>query len=298
VSFSTGKSSLLVSLRFPNNNQWVKHNRRSFLILFLSIGVILVSSFGSFTPGVFANPDVIANPEHVRYEGSGGLILPATVDSGTRNEVIRCRGCAWKLIAACVPGPENYCDAGIRACPGLIDHMRVWFRPLNGAWKEVDRICLTNYEVTTVNELENSVAETFERYVPEQEARCWPAQGAVTNLPLICQSGQPEQALSWNIPISGFMVLITAAPSWTWDFHGAFSTTRNAGGPFPNKDISHTFSTAGSKNIHVVTRWNGYFSVDSLENVTIERELTQRSSMAVIVGQAKARLRCPGVGLC
>lgn len=253
---------------------------------------------GSFAAGASANPEVFANPDHVRYEGSGGLILPGSVNSDTRNEVIRCRGCAWKLTVACVPGPGNYCDAGIRACPGLIDHMRVWFRPLGGEWKEVDRICLTNYEVTTLSDLEVSVAQSFERYVPEQVARCWPAQGAITRLPLICQSGQRQDEITWTIPISGLTVSITTAPSWTWDFHGSTYVTRNAGGPFPNRDISHTFLTAGVKTINVMTRWNGHFSVDSLESVPIERELIQRSSIPVTIGQAKARLRCPGVRLC
>ena len=287
-----------MSLRLPNNNQGVKHSHRSLLIPTLSIGVLLFACLSAFTPRVLANPDVFANPDHVRYEGSGGLILPASVDNNTRNEVIRCRGCAWKLTVACVPGPENYCDAAIRGCPVLIDHMRVWFRPQSGEWKEVDRICLTNYEVTTVSDLENRVAESFERYVPEQVARCWPAQGAVTNLPLICQSGQRPDSLNWVIPISGFTVSITTSPSWTWDFHGSINSTRNAGGPFPNTDVSHIFPTAGAKSVNVVTRWNGYFNVDSLANVAIERELTQKSSMVVMIGQAKARLRCPGVGLC
>lgn len=268
------------------------------LILIVSLGTFLFASLISFAPGVSANPEVFANPDLVRYEGSGGLILPASVDDSTRNEVIRCRGCAWKLTVACVPGLENYCDAGIRSCPGLIDHMRVWFQPLNGEWVEVDRICLTNYEVTTVSDLEDRVLESFERYVPEQVARCWPEHGAVANLPVICQSGQRRGALSWTIYISGFTVSIDTEPSWTWDFHGSFLNSGNAGGPFPNRDISHVFSTAGAKSINVVTRWNGYFRVDSLESVAIGRELTQRSSLVVMIGQARARLRCPGVGVC
>lgn len=245
-----------------------------------------------------ASPDVFANPEQVRYEGSGGLVLPASVDSDTRNEVVRCRGCGWKLTVACVPGPDNYCDAGIRACPGLIDHMRVWFSPLNDAWKEVGRICLTNYEVTTAQDLESSISESFARYVPEQAARCWPGQGAITGLPLICQSGQVPQAVSWRIPIAGFTVAISTTPSWTWNFDGTRYFSRSTGGPFPNTEISHTFSTVGRKDVSVTTRWSGVFSIDSLESVPIERELIQGSSIPVSIGEAKARLRCPGAEPC
>lgn len=276
----------------------MKHAIRTALLLSMSVGALLLSYVGFVTPQVMANPDVFANPEQVRYEGSGGLVLPSSVDSGTRNEVVRCRGCGWKLTVACVPGPENYCDAGIRACPGLIDHMRVWFRPLGGGWKEVGRICLTNYEVTTVQDLENRISESFARYVPEQAARCWPLQGAITNLPLICQSGQLPEAVSWRIPISGFIVAISTTPSWTWNFHGSLLFSRNAGGPFPNLDISHTFATAGRKDVTVMTKWHGVFRIDSLDSVPIERELIQGKSIPVTIGQAKARLRCPGVGLC
>ncbi len=276
----------------------MKHAIRPALVLVMSIGALLLSCVGSVTPQVVANPDVFANPEQVRYEGSGGLVLPASVDSDTRNELVRCRGCGWKLTVACVPGPGNYCDAGIRACPGLIDHMRVWFRPLDGDWEEVGRICLTNYEVTTVQDLESSISETFARYVPEQAARCWPLQGAVTNLPLICQSGQPPEGVSWKIPIAGFTVAISTTPSWSWNFHGSLLFSRSAGGSFPNMDISHTFSTAGRKDVSVTTSWSGVFSIDSMDSVPIERELIQRSSIPVTIGQAMARLRCPGVGLC
>lgn len=275
-------------------------NRNRHLVLFLTISIagLALSSLGVNAPGVSATPDVFANPDEVRYEGSGGLVLPSSVDNAIRNEVIRCRGCGWKLTAACVPGPDQYCDAGIRACPGLIDHMRVWFKPFGGDWKEVDRICLTNYQVTTLTDLESRIVEQFARYVPQQAARCWPAQGAVTNLPLICQSGQSQQGITWGIPIAGFHVSITTVPTWTWYFDGTRLFSRVSGGPYPNKDISHTFSQAGPKAIDMLTRWSGNFSVDTLESVAIERDLLQSSSIDVTIGQAKARLRCPGVLLC
>ncbi len=270
----------------------------STLVLTISIAGLLLISLGFSTPGLSANPDVFANQEQVRYEGSGGLILPPSVNASIRNEVIRCRGCGWKLTAACVPGPDQYCDAAIRGCPGLIDHMRVWFKPLGGNWKEVDRICLTSDEVTTVVDLEKKIADNFARYVPDQAARCWPTQGAVTNLPLICESGQSQVAVSWSIPIAGFNVAITTTPSWTWDFDGSILFSGQSGGPYPNKAISHTFSKAGSKIITVTTRWSGNFSIDSLELVAIERDLLQRTTFDVTIGQAMARLRCPDARQC
>jgi len=276
----------------------VSKTRYSALTLIISIAGLFLASLGVGAPVVHANPDVVADQEQVRYQGSGGLILPPSVDTGTRNEVMRCRGCGWKLTAACVPGPDKYCDAAIRGCPGLIDHVRVWFRPEGGDWREVDRICLTHYEVSTVTGFEKRIAENFTRYVPDQAARCWPAQGAVTHLPLICESGQSAAQVNWSVPIAGFTVEIKAAPSWRWDFLGRVLYTGQRGGPYPNTAISHAFPTAGRKIIGVTTRWSAEFTVDGLEPVAIEGDLLQRATFGVTIGQAKARLRCPGAGQC
>jgi hypothetical protein len=247
---------------------------------------------------VSASPDVFANPEQIRYEGSGGLVLPASVDTSIRNEVVHCRGCGWKLTAACIPGPDNYCDAAIRGCPGLLDHMRVWFQPAGGDWKEVDRICLTHYEVTTVADIERRAIESFERYVPKQDPRCWPEKNAVTNLPLLCGAGQSTQAVSWSIPVAGFSVGITTTPSWHWDFAGSSLRTNQSGGPYPDRAISHTFRKAGHKEIGLRTKWSGNIRIDSLDQVEIAADLLQNARLTVTIGQALARLRCPGVRSC
>ena len=276
----------------------MSNNRYAALTQIISSAALLLASFGFNAPVGYANPEVVADQEQVRYQGNGGLILPATVDTGTRNEMMRCRGCGRKLTAACVPGPNDYCDAAIRGCSGLIDHVRVWFRPEGGNWREVDRICLTHDEISTVTGIERAIAEHFTRYVPEQAARCWPAHGAVTRLPLLCESGQPATFVHWRVPISGFTVAIKATPSWRWDFLERVLYTSQSGGPYPNKAISHTFPTAGRKNIEVTTRWAAEFTVNGLQPVAIERDLLQRSTLGVTIGQARARLRCPGADRC
>ena len=49
---------------------------------------------------------------------------------------------------------------------GLIDHVRVWFRPEGGDWREVDRICLTHYEVSTVTGIEKTDRGAFHSIRP------------------------------------------------------------------------------------------------------------------------------------
>ena len=100
------------------------------------------------------------------------------------------------------------------------------------------------------------------------------------------------------MPISGFTVAITANPSWRWDFLERVLYTGQSGGPHTNRDISHAFPTAGRKIIEVTTRWAAEFTVDGLQPVAIERDLLQRTTLGVTIGQAKARLRCPGADRC
>ena len=72
-------------------------NRYLAFTLIISMAALLCASFGVNAPTGYANPEVVADQEQVRYQGNGGLILPTTVDTSTRNEMMRCRGCGWKL---------------------------------------------------------------------------------------------------------------------------------------------------------------------------------------------------------
>jgi hypothetical protein len=264
------------------------HGRLVFPIAF-SLVVFMVSAFTG-TGSISANPDVIANPEQIRFEGTGGLILPASVDSHTRNNVAGCRDCSWKITPACVPSPENYCDALIRACPGLIDHVRTWFRPPGGDWLETGLICLTSNRITTVSVADQSIAAEFTRYIPDLRPRCWPEKGVVTNLPYLCTSGQNSGVHRWTHDVAGFTVSIAATPSWVWAFSSGALVTAMPGGPYPDTSVSHVFTRVGSHEFPVTAVWRGQFTVDGLGPFEIESDLRQLVNWQVDVGEARGRL--------
>ena len=258
-------------------------------------GVLSFNSVGLFVPA-FSASNVIGNPELIRYEGSGGLILPSSVDTGTRTEVARCRGCSWKITAACVPGVDNYCDAAIRGCPGLIDHVRTWFRPAGGEWRETGLICLSTHQVTTVMGMEQIIAEGFTRYVPELNPRCWPETGAVVNIPLLCETGQSSGMREWSDAAAGMTIRIEAQPRWVWNFEGTPMVSSTPGGQYPDMSVSHIYRSMGTKFISIQTLWSGQFSIDGLGPFPIERELLQEVGFTVEMGQARARLMRPNAG--
>ncbi len=246
------------------------------------------------SPSISANPHVIGNPQEIRYEGSGGLILPTSVHTEERSRMAYCRDCSWKMTPACVPSSNNYCDAAIRSCPGLIDHVRTWFRPADGDWVETGLICLTTYQITTVADIESQILESFHQYVPPLRPRCWPTQGAIVRLPYICESGQTSEARSWSHFVSGFQINISATPRWTWNFHGSQLRTGSPGGPFPDLSVSHTFVEHGNRSLNLVSRWEGSFTVGDLGPFPIDRRLEQSRSWVTSVGEARGKLMRPG----
>ena len=255
----------------------------------ISLVLVIPSILFTLSP-VIANPEVIANSEQVRFEGTGGLILPGKVKSDTRNMVANCRDCAWKMTPVCIPSQEGYCDALTRSCPGLIDHVMTWFRPSGGEWIQTGNICLTSNRIATINGAEQQIAEDFTRYVPDLVPQCWPESGVITNLPYICASGQPGGVHRWSHEIAGFEVSISATPTWVWGFGSSTLVTKQPGGPYPDLSVSHVFTRVGVHEFPISTVWRGEFTVDGLGPFAIESDLRQRVQWQVNVGQARARL--------
>jgi len=261
----------------------------------IRLGVVTLVSIQMFSLLVIsasasATPDVVANPEQIRFEGSGGLILPGSVDSQTRNTVARCRDCAWKMTPACIPGDDNYCDAIIRSCPGLIDHVRTWFRPNGGDWIETGLVCLTSSRITTVSVADQAIAQEFTRYIPELAPRCWPETGVITNLPYLCTSGQRSGIHQWSHDLAGFGVTISATPKWVWSFSNSPLITASSGGPYPDTSVSHVFARHGSHEFPIMAVWQGEFTVDGLGPFEIQSDLRQRVQWQVHVGEARGKL--------
>ena len=86
-------------------------------------------------------------------------------------------------------------------------------------------------------------------YQPEAEP--------LVNVPIYFWSDLPTQ-FATRVTVVGEVVDVLLRPGFVWSFgDGTFLSTTDAGGPYPNGKIKHTYKTPGSYPITLVQSWNG-----------------------------------------
>lgn len=219
-------------------------------------------------------------------------MLPGSVDSHTRGEMASCRGCLWRLSSPCDSGPSGSgsCGSVSRGCPAGRELLRIWFQPSGGSWQDRGVVCISSGEVITVVEIGKRQRERFERAVPPLVPRCWPPSGVVTNIPIVCGSGQSAGRVDWADSVAGWGVNTWVKPHWTWSFApGAILTVDQPGGPYPDFTVSHTYRKTGTARVGVETIWTGEFSVEGVGTFSLE-PLRQQREVTVQVLQARGLL--------
>ena len=86
-------------------------------------------------------------------------------------------------------------------------------------------------------------------YQPEAEP--------LVNVPIYFWSDLPTQ-FATRVSVVGEVVDVLLRPSFVWSFgDGTFLSTTDAGGPYPNGKIKHTYKNPGIYPIILVQSWNG-----------------------------------------
>ena len=86
-------------------------------------------------------------------------------------------------------------------------------------------------------------------YQPEAEP--------LVNVPIYFWSDLPTQ-FATRVTVVGEVVDVLLRPGFVWSFgDGTFLSTSDAGGPYPNGKIKHTYKNPGSYPIILVQSWNG-----------------------------------------
>ncbi len=86
-------------------------------------------------------------------------------------------------------------------------------------------------------------------YQPEAEP--------LVNVPIYFWSDLPTQ-FATRVTVVGEVVDVLLRPGFFWSFgDGTFLSTTDAGGPYPNGKIKHTYKNPGSYPITLVQSWNG-----------------------------------------
>lgn len=252
------------------------------------LGVLVVAA-----PPVRA-VDVVV--EQDRYVGTHAIITPASVDATTRRQLSECDDCAWRFAEPCISDPDRTgegCTSVVRGCPAGRRLLRLWFTQRGEPWEDRGLVCLAENDIVDARRVGTEVRERFERRVPGQSPSCEPPRGAVTQLPLVCASGQGGPHPGWNEALLGVDVQLHVAPTWTWDFGpGSRLTTTSPGGSFPDMSVAHTYRTPGARTITVTTEWSGTYTADGLGPFALPT-IRQESQIQVVIGQARAVLTRP-----
>lgn len=239
--------------------------------------------------------DVHGDDEGDVYVGSGGLILPGSVDMQTRQQVAACSGCSWRLTTPCVASAlgnafGSGCTSVVRGCPGG-RLLRSWFRPEGSAWRETGLVCLGPGGPVTVAAVGRAAADRARRGIPGLTPAFEPPAGVVTQLPVLFTSGQAGGEQHWEWDLAGHAVTVSARPSWEWDFgDGAATRTLDPGAGYPRGGVDHVYRTAGRRIAACTTTWSAHFRVDGLGPFPVPEPLVQRASFAVPVGEGRAVL--------
>lgn len=240
--------------------------------------------------------DVHGDDERDVYVGSGGLILPASVEDDQREQVAGCSGCGWRLTAVCLaPGPgtafdgQGGCGSAVNGCPPGLRLVRAWFRPPGRSWQAVSVVCLG--EPVTVAQVGQEVLDRVEEGMPALRPAFWPMQGAVTQLPVAFSSGQPAGPRRWTAQVAGRTVGVTAVPTWSWSFgDGTNWSGPDPGGDYRRPTVAHAFARPGVMRAQVQTSWRATYVVDGLGPFAVPEAVTQSARLDVRVGEGRAVL--------
>jgi hypothetical protein len=242
--------------------------------------------------------DVHGDEERDRYVGTGGLILPGSVDHSTRVTVAECLDCQWRLSTPCLTSASGHpfdsqptCLSVTGRCPDQRQLLRAWFRHAGEAWREVGTVCIAQGGPLTVSGAAGQVRHRFVQDLAPPVASRQPTTGVVTQLPVLFDSGQHGGTLQAGYVLAGLPVALTARSRWTWDFgDGSGVATTDPGGRFPHDAVAHAYRRAGGYDVTMTTIWSARFTVDGLGPFEVLESITQKAPLHVQVGEGRAVL--------
>lgn len=233
--------------------------------------------------------DVVGDDEADRYAGTGGLILPGSIDHQTRVRVASCPDCRWRMTDPCsIEG--DACTSVTRGCAAGRQLLRAWIsRDAGATWEEIGLVCVPPSGPVTVGSVARHIREDFEQALPTSSLRYQPARGVLPYLPVVFHSGQPARIDPIEVEVAGYRVLLTPEPSWTWDFgDGTVVTSRLPGSEYPDFSVSHAYRSGGQRRVQVTTTWTATVMIDGMGPFQVQGPITQQSTAVIRVGQARA----------
>mgnify|MGYP006285949147 CR=1 FL=1 len=281
--------------------------RRRLRVLVLTATAFLVPIVGLLgsAPAVSAaEPAATVVGDDVRdvYVGTGGLLLPRSVDEPMRQRVAGCLGCGWRLSQPCAISQDGHafdgsqpCESVARGCPQSRRTFRTWFADEPGRWQDVGIVCMG--EPVTVRAIQGRVRDQMIERLPSLSLDFQPGRGVVTQIPVVFATNQAPGRVEFQADLGDTPVHVAAVAEWEWDFGDtSHMTTDQPGCPYPCLEVGHTYRRPGTFVIRVRSTWEGRFTADGLGPFPISGPVHQDAAALIAVGEGRALLVPAGYG--
>ena len=92
-----------------------------------------------------------------------------------------------------------------------------------------------------------------------------------------------------KVKIIGETIDVVMRPGFAWSFgDGSFKSTTDSGAPYPDGEITHTYSLPGTYIVTLITSWNGTFTHSGVER-SITGDIKRASIVTIKVVAAPSR---------
>jgi hypothetical protein len=133
-----------------------------------------------------------------------------------------------------------------------------------------------------------SLSDRISKSLPTGGISYQPNYQPLINVPVYFWNDMPPIFRS-KVDLIGEVIDVTMRPSFTWAFgDGGFTSTTDPGGPYPNGQITHTYSRPGVYPVILITTWGGTFSHNGIERA-ITGEIKKTTALTITVVAAPTR---------
>ena len=134
-----------------------------------------------------------------------------------------------------------------------------------------------------------SLSDKLVKLLPTATIAKQPDENALVHVPVIYWCDLPA-VFTTKVSIVGEIVDVMMRPSFLWSYgDGTFFATTNAGRPYPDQRITHTYSRAGTYFVTMVATWGGTWSHNGVARA-ITGEIRKVSVATVTVANGPTRI--------
>ena len=131
-----------------------------------------------------------------------------------------------------------------------------------------------------------SLSDQISRLLPGGTIHYQPPTSALTGVPVYLWS-DTNPLFNIATTILGIGVTVAMKPSFVWDFgDGSSITTSDAGGPYPDGKITHSYKKSGIYTINLTTSWAGSWAAQGAVLPVLGGAIVQNATATIQINPA------------